>query len=229
MALPLILLVFMFCYMPLFGWVYAFFNYKPGIPLFQCEFVGLKFFKLIFSDAVDMLRVMKNTVIFALLGYVCAPLPMILAMLLNEVRFKPYKKVVQTLTTLPNFISWIIIYSLSFNIFSNDGLLNDVLFDLGLITKSTNLLGDKDSVYLFQTLLTLWKTVGWNSIIYLAAISGIDQELYDAAMIDGAGHFRSALHITLPGLMPTFVVLLLLSIGNFVGVDSSSIIILRIP
>jgi putative aldouronate transport system permease protein len=218
MVVPLMALVVMFTYLPLFGWIYSFFKYRPGVPLFDSQFVGLKYFAMLFTDSLDMLRVMKNTVTFALLGYLCAPIPMIFAILLNEIRNVRFKKFVQITTTLPHFIGWIIVFSLSFTIFSNDGLLNDLLMGLGLIAKPTNILADAGAVYGFQTLLGLWKGLGWSSIIYLAAISGIDQEIYDAAKVDGAGRFRSALHVTVPGLMPTFIVLLLLSIGNFVGV-----------
>jgi len=218
MVLPLMVLVVMFTYLPLFGWIYSFYKYRPGVPLFDSQFVGLKYFSMLFTDSVDMLRVMKNTVIFALLGYLCAPVPMIFAILLNEIRNQKFKKFVQVTTTLPHFIGWIIVFSLSFSIFSSDGLLNDVLMALKLISKPTNVLADSKAVYVFQTLLGLWKGLGWGSIIYLAAISGIDQEIYDAAKVDGAGRFRSALHVTVPGLMPTFIVLLLLSIGSFVGV-----------
>ena len=218
MALPFFVLVIMFNYMPLFGWVYSLFNYKPGIPLFKCNFVGLKYFKLFLTDRYDMHRVMKNTITFALIGYVISPLPMIFAIMLNEVRCRPYKKFVQTISTMPNFVSWVIVYSIMFSIFSTDGLLNDWLFSLGLIEKPTNVLADAGAVYWFQTALGQWKNLGWSSIIYLAAISGIDQEMYEAANIDGATRMQSIWYITVPSLMPTFIVLLLLSIGNFVNV-----------
>lgn len=218
MALPFFILVLLFNYMPLFGWTYSLFNYRPGIPLFKSEFVGLKYFKMFLTDKYDMHRVMKNTITFALIGYVVSPLPMIFAIMLNEVKCGPYKKFVQTISTMPNFVSWVIVYSIMFSIFSTDGLLNDWLMSLGMIDKPTNVLADADAVYWFQTLLGQWKGLGWSSIIYLAAISGIDQEMYEAACIDGASRFKSILYITIPSLMPTFIVLLLLSIGNFVNV-----------
>lgn len=218
MALPFILLVFLFNYMPLFGWSFAFFNYRPGISLLNSQFVGLKYFKLFLTDKFDMYRVMKNTIVFAFISFALSPLPMIFAILLNEVKNAPYKKAIQTVSTMPNFISWVIVYSLMFAIFSTDGMLNEVLTSLGVIDKPTNILADADAVYWFQTLLTQWKTLGWSSIIYLAAIAGIDQELYEAASIDGASRIQSIWHITVPSLMPTFVVLLLLSVGNFVNV-----------
>lgn len=218
LALPFMLLVFLFTYVPLFGWIYAFFDYKPGLPLWQCEFVGLDYFKLFLTDTVDMLRVIKNTLIFAVIGILVTPLPMFFAILLNEIKNKKAKKFFQTVTTLPNFLSWVIIYSICFMFFSSEGILNEILVSTGMVAQAPqSILGNQDAVYWFQTLLGLWKTLGWSSIIYLAAITGLDQELYDAAMVDGAGRVKCAMHITLPGLMPTYIVLLLLNIGNFLN------------
>lgn len=135
---------------------------------------------------------------------------MIFAILLNEIRSNRYRKCVQTLTTLPYFISWIIVYSLSFALFSNEGLVTTML---GM---KKNLLINGDAVYIFQCLLGLWKNLGWDAIIYIAAIAGIPQELYEAA-VDGAGRFRMAIHITVPELMNTFIVLLLMFVGNFIS------------
>lgn len=218
MALPFMVLVVMFSYVPLFGWTYAFFNYKPGVPLFQNEFVGFKYFIDFLTDRWDMHRVMKNTLIMALIGYALTPLPMIFAMLLNTITNMPYKKAIQTLTTLPNFISWIIVYSLAFQLFGSEGLVTEALVSLGLSKKGYTVLSDENAVYWFQTVMGQWKGLGWSSIIYVAAIAGIDQELYEAASIDGASRFKSNIHITLPGLIPTFMVLLLLGIGNFISV-----------
>lgn len=218
MALPFFVLVVLFNYLPLFGWSYSLFNYRPGISLLDSKFVGLKYFKLFLTDKYDMYRVMKNTIVFALIGYLTSVLPMIFAIMLNEVKCAPYKKFVQTFSTMPNFVSWVIVYSIMFTIFSTDGILNDLLMTLGLIDKPTNILADAGAVYWFQTLLGQWKGLGWSSIIYLAAISGIDQEMYEAAAIDGANRMQSIWHITVPGLLPTYIVLLLLSIGNFVSV-----------
>ena len=217
MALPFLLFVVLFNYVPLMGWIYAFFNYRPGIALTASPFVGLKYFIMFLTDRYDMANVMKNTIIFALLGYLVSPLPMVFAIMLNEVRSPKYKKLVQTVSTMPHFVSWVIVYSLAFTLFSSDGVLNDALKALGLAGK-TNILADAKSVYWFQMALGQWKGLGWSSIIYLAAIAGIDQELYEAASIDGAGRMRRIMHITVPSLMPTFVVLLILSIGNFVNV-----------
>lgn len=215
-ALPFMIIVFLFNYIPIFGWIYAFFDYVPGVKLKDSEFVGLEYFKLIFTDA-NVWRSLKNTFVFAFLGILFSPLPMLFAILLNEVKNGPVRKLVQTFTTLPNFISWVIIFSLAFTLFSSDGLITTLLIKMGIGTEGQNLLGDGNAVYIFQSLLGLWKGLGWSSIIYLAAIAGIDQEQYEAARVDGAGYFRCAIHITMPAMIGTFVVLFILNIGNFLN------------
>ncbi len=217
MAVPFLVLVFLFNYLPLFGWVYAFFDYKPGIPLSQTEFVGLKFFTLTFHDGGEMLNVLKNTLAMSFLGIVTTPLPLIFAILLSEVKNGKFKKFVQTTTTLPNFISWFIVFSLFFSIFSVEGLLNTILMKLHIISEPTNILGNREAVWYVQTAVSVWKGIGWGAIIYLAAIAGIDQELYDAAKVDGAGRFQMIMNVTVPGLMPTYIVLLLLGISNMLS------------
>lgn len=142
---------------------------------------------------------------------------MFLAILLNEIKNGPVQKFVQTFTTLPNFISWVIIFSLATALFSSDGIATGLLTSLGIGDASNSLIGSNDAVYWFQSFLAQWKCLGWNSIIYMAAIAGIDQEQYEAARVDGAGYFRCALHVTLPAMMETFVVLFILNIGNFLN------------
>lgn len=142
---------------------------------------------------------------------------MFFAILLNEIKNGAVRKFVQTFTTLPNFISWVIIFSLAFGLFSTDGMLTQAFVNLGLTDEAQSILSSKESVYWFQTFLAQWKTLGWNSIIYLAAIAGIDQEQYEAARVDGAGYFRCAIHVTLPAMLETYVVLFILNVGNFLN------------
>lgn len=218
LALPFVVLVFMFFYVPLFGWSLAFFNYKPGVPLSKTPFVGLKNFELIFTFyRTQVLNVLRNTLVFSALNLLVSPIPMFFAIFLNEIRSVRFKKIVQTTTTLPYFISWIIIYSLAFSIFQSNGVVNNLLMGLGVIDKPTMLLGNPDAVYGFQTFLGMWKNLGWNAIIYIAAIAGIDNGLYDAAVVDGAGRWQKIRYVTIPSLMPTFFVLLLLNIGNMLS------------
>ena len=215
--LPFLVLLILFKYVPLFGWILSLYEYHAGTPIFKNQFVGLKYFRMIFKD-YNMGQVIENTLVFSVSDFVLQVLPMLFAILLNEIRSRRFKKFTQTVTTLPHFISWIIVYALCFSIFSNDGILNKVLLRLNLITRPTQLLGNARAVYPFHIILLRWKELGWKAIIYIAALSGIDEGLYEAARIDGAGRFNLVLHITIPSLLPTFLVLLILSVSNFVNV-----------
>jgi ABC-type polysaccharide transport system permease subunit len=215
---PFMLIVFMFSYVPLAGWGLAFFDYFPGIPFNKMEFVGLGQFVRVFKDMTNLSRVMKNTVTFALLGYLVSPLPIIIAISLNEVKNTKLRRIIQTVTTFPNFISWVIVYAVAFQFFSNDGLVSTLFQKIGWTDKAFSLLTRENNVYAFQTCLGVWKGVGWSSVIYLAAIVGIDQELFEAADIDGASRMQKILRITVPSILPTFIVLSLLAVSSFVGV-----------
>ncbi len=217
LTVPFIIHVFLIYYVPLLGWSLAFTNYRPGLDFTKLSFVGLKYFKLIGYYWEDVLNSLKNTLGLGLLNILFSWAPMVLAILLTELPYKRYKKTLQTVGTLPNFVSWVIVYSLSFAIFSTDGIFNKVMMQLGLSDKSNTLLSNKNTVWGFMIALNLWKSLGWNSIIYLAAIAGIDQSLYEAATVDGANRFQRIWHITLPGMMGTFVVLLLLQVGNILS------------
>lgn len=221
MAVPFIIYVFAFSYVPLMGWILAFFDYKPGLSLWDCDFAGLYYFKIIFDDWEKVWSVLKNTLAMGAMLLICSPLPAVFAIFLSELKSTKFKKIVQTVTTIPNFISWVIIYALAFALFSTDGVVNNVLIGVGILQEPSNLLGNRDATWFLQTALNIWKTLGWNAIIYFAAIAGIDGELYDAASVDGAGRFQKILHITIPGITSTFFVLLLLQISNILalGID----------
>lgn len=218
--LPFLILCIMFCYFPLHGWIYAFFDYKPPLKLSQCDFVGLQWFKTLVSSPTQisqMVQVMKNTFAMSLLGIASSILPLFFAVFLNEINCKWYRRIVQTLTTLPNFISWVLVYAIAFSFFASDGMVNNLLMDTGIIENPIKFLDTDAHVYLAMILWQIWKTVGWNAIMYLAALSGIEQEQYDAAKVDGAGRFQLMHYITLPALMPTFFVLLMLAVANFLN------------
>ena len=223
LVLPFLILTAVFAYLPLIGWRFAFFNYRPGIPLKWDDFVGFAWFQSIISSParrMEVIRVMKNTLAMSGLGILTSWIPMLFAIMLNEIKHLRYKQVVQTLTTIPNFISWVMVYSFAFMLFSVDaGLINRLLMDIGFIenNEGINFLISGDYIWLKMTAWGLWKGLGWGAIIYLAAISGIDQELYEAARIDGAGRFRQIWHITIPSLLPTYFVLLMLSIANLIN------------
>lgn len=218
---PFLVLVFLFSYLPLYGWLYALFDYKPGRSLWDCDFVGLKHFTSMFTDKYafqDIMRVMRNTFAMSFLGIITSPLPMIFAIFLSEIKWMPFRKSVQTLTTIPNFISWVLVYSVAYSMFSvNDGFINRLLLDMGVIQEGINFLASSDNVWLSMVLWSTWKSLGWSAIMYIAAITGIDQEQYEAASVDGASRMQKIRFITIPGLLPTFFVLLLLSIANLIN------------
>jgi len=233
-TLPLLIMYFLLCYLPLEGWKYSFYNYKAGYPLEKCEYVGLYHFARMFANHItrrETFRVLKNTFIFSGIGILTSFVPMFFAIFLNEIKNDKFKRVVQTITTLPNFISWVIVFSFALAMFATDiGAVNIVLKKMGIIDQGINYLASKGwKVYLFMWLLSNWKGLGWGSIVYLAALGSIDQELYEAAAVDGAGRFSKIFHITIPGLLPTFVTLLILSIGNFLSTGMDQYLVFMNP
>lgn len=224
MILPFLILLFIFAYLPLYGWAYAFFDYTPPLKLSQCPFVGWKWFQYLFTNqtqVTEFVKVMRNTFAMSGLGILTSPLSMIFAIFLNEIRVRWFKRSVQTLTTLPNFISWVLVYSVAFSLFSSTGMVNNFLQSLGVISQPIHFLDSDNHTWLAMLLWGVWKGLGWGAIMYLASISSIDQELYEAARVDGAGRFGLIWHITIPGLLPTYFVLLMLSVANFLtnGLD----------
>ncbi|MCL2059699.1 MAG: ABC transporter permease subunit [Oscillospiraceae bacterium] len=222
LVLPLLCLVAVFSYAPLFGWLIAFCDYKPGRPFLQQNYnVGFRYFQMMFSGVGYFPTVMRNTLVLSLMGIVTSPIPIILAIMttrIAQVFSKRVSRVIQTFTALPNFISWVLVYSLFFALFNtNNGAVNSILKSLGLIEQPTNILINVDWAWVFQIGVGVWKGAGWSAIIYFAAISGIDQELYDAADVDGASSFQKTMHVTVPGILPTYYVLLLLGIANMLS------------
>jgi len=221
MALPFLALIFVFSYLPLYGWIYAFFDFRPGFRLADCEFRGLFFFRLMVSDPVsrgEVIRVLTNTFAISGLNLSIQVLPLFFAVFLVEIRSSRLRRTVQSLTTMPNFLSWPLVFAFAYSMLSvDDGFINRLLVQVGALGNPVNFLASSDHVWLTQTGYLVWKTLGWTAIIYLAAISSIDSELYEAAEIDGADRFRIMRHITIPHLLPTFFVLVLLSIANFLN------------
>ena len=217
MILPWIIYVFIFHYVPIAGWAYAFVDYKLGKSPFESEFVGLRNFQAMFSSISRLPRALRNTVIPNTINLAISWLPVAFAIFLNELRSTKYRRIVQTVTTIPNFISWVMIYGLMVGLFSTDGMFNVLLLRNGVISKPFNLLSNKNIAWTLQAVMGTWKGLGFSAIIYLAAISGIDQELYDAAMTDGAGRFQRIWHVTIPGVLPTFLVQSVLGISGFLS------------
>lgn len=218
--LPFLLLCFAFSYFPLHGWIYSFYDYKPPLKLSQCNFMGLRWFKMIFGNPAQVRQlfiVMRNTFAMSFLNIATSVLPLFFAVFLNEIKCKWFRKMVQTLTTIPNFISWVLVYAVAFCLFSNTGMVNTVFQNLGVILKPIKFLDSDSHTYIAMLLWSTWKGLGWGAIMYMASIAGIDQEMYEAARVDGAGRFQLMRYITLPELMPTYFVMLMLSVANFLN------------
>lgn len=234
-VVPFLILVAIFSYYPLYGWVYGFFDYKPPQPLTMDNFVGFKWFKWIIANPVkddsgsiidwvinpdkvkEILSVLRNTFAISGISLFFSWFPMVFAIFLNEIKCVPFKKFVQTVTTLPNFISWILVYSIAFSVLNSTGAVNQVLINLGIIDEPILFLQSADHVWFKQWLWLTWKNAGWAAIMYIAAISGIDEELYEAARVDGANRIQIIFHITIPSILPTYFVLLFLNIANFLS------------
>jgi putative aldouronate transport system permease protein len=220
MFLPFALLAFVFCYLPLWGWRYAFFDYQSGDTLSMDKFVGFKWFTYLFQNEAtrrDIVRVLRNTLAMSGLGIATSWVPLAFAVLLTEIENKKFRRVVQTFTTIPNFISWIIVYTVALAIFSTDGFINTFAQSMGWISTGTNYLMGDHFTWLKMLAWGLWKGTGWSAIIYIAGISGIDRQLYEAATVDGAGRFQRIWHVTLPGLIPTYMVMLLMSVAGMLS------------
>ncbi|MDO5520325.1 MAG: ABC transporter permease subunit [bacterium] len=224
MFMPFVVMIFVFSYLPLWGWRYAFFDYKAGGTLSMDTFVGFKWFKYLFNNQatrLDIVRVLRNTLVMSGLGIATSWVAMAFAIFINEMGSSRVRRIVQTLTTIPNFISWVLVYAVALAIFSSDGFVSSIFSPAGDGATGTNYLLSGSFTWLKMLAWGMWKGTGWGAIIYIAAISGIDQQLYEAAKVDGAGRFQRMWHITVPGLMPTYCVLLLLSIAGILtnGLD----------
>lgn len=215
MSAPLILYVILFSYVPVWGWTMSFQNYKPARSFFAQEWVGLRWFKFLFTDA-NFLRVLRNTIAMSFinmaLGYVTA---IAFALLLNEVKHILFKRAVQTISYLPHFLSWVIVTGLVATMLSiENGAINDLLMFLKIIDEPILFLSEPKYFWGIVGLTYVWKEVGWNTIIYLAAIVGIDPTLYEAAEIDGCNRYHKMWYITLPGIKPTIIIMMIMSIGH---------------
>lgn len=203
-----------FSYLPLGGWIMAFQDYKPKDGLFHSVFIGLENFKFLFSDAT-FLRVIRNTLAMGVINLVSTfVMAIVFAILLNEVRSKGGKKVVQTISYLPHFLSWIIVTGILHDVLSGTGIVNEILMKLNILDQPLNFFAHPKFFWPIVAFANVWKETGWNAIIYLSAITAIDPSLYEAASMDGAGRWAKIKHVTLPGIKPTIMILLLMNVGN---------------
>jgi putative aldouronate transport system permease protein len=224
LVIPSILLIIIFAYIPMYGIIMAFQEFEPGdIPGFSV-WKGLYQFELLFK-APDFLRVLRNTLAISALKIIFTfPAPIILAVMLNEVRGTAFKRSVQTISYLPHFISWVVGARLMFDFFSVDnGAINSILMALGIVNKAVPFMQTGEWFWPMAVITDLWKEIGWNAIIYIAAITSIDPELYEAAEIDGAGRYAKMWHITVASIMPTIVLLLILTVGNLLNANFDQI------
>jgi len=217
MSVPFLVYIGIFAYAPIWGWLMAFQNYKPGLSILKQQWVGFTQFTNLFSY-MGFVQVIRNTVAMSLinlvLGMIC---PIVLALLINEIKSMYFKRTVQTISYLPHFLSWIIATGIVADVLSTDpaiGIINNLLMNFHIVSEPILFLGIPKLFWGIVGVSTVWKEVGWGTIIYLAAISSIDPALYEAAEIDGAGRFQKMRHITLTGIKSTVIILLIMNIGH---------------
>lgn len=211
MIVPIMIYVFIFSYLPLKGWTMAFQNYKPGLKTQQ--WVGFKQFAFLFQSP-DFYHIMRNTLAMSALNLILGTFfAIFVALMINEVGQKLFKRIVQTISYLPYFLSWVIAAALVADFLSSTGTLNTILMGLHLEKEANIFMGNAAYSWWIVAWTNVWKSTGWNTIIYLAAITSIDPELYESAELDGAGRFARMLHITIPGIKSTILVLVIMNIG----------------
>jgi putative aldouronate transport system permease protein len=222
LALPGLLFFLIFKYIPMFGVIIAFQNYSPFQGIANSEWVGFDHFQRFFSNP-DFLLLFRNTMGINLLNLVLFfPLPIIVALFLNEIRIESYKKLVQSIIYMPHFLSWVIISGLTFLLFSKgNGLVNQILVTLGF--EKIDVLTNPDTFWIMIVIQSMWKEAGWGTIIFLAAIASVDPGLYEAARMDGAGRLRQIWHVTLPAIRGVIITMLILRLGHMMDVGFEQI------
>ncbi len=227
MVLPLVLYYIVFSYLPMYGILIAFKDYSPFTGVWESEWVGLKYFRMFFESEYSW-KIIRNTLVINLYTLVLGfPAPIIFSLLLNEIRSSRYKKAIQTVTYMPHFISIMVVSSMIISFCSEKSFINDIIVLFG--GKRSSLLSKPELFPLIYAVSGIWQELGWESVIYLAALSSVDMELYEAAKIDGANKFRQVLNVTLPGILPTIVILLILRIGRMMNVGFEKIILIANP
>jgi len=225
MILPVLLYFFVFSYIPIGGLVIAFQDFKPAKGILQSNFVWLKNFTDFFNS-IYFGRVLKNTVVLSGLSLlICFPLPIIFALLLNEIRSNKFKKTIQTITYMPYFVSLVVVAGIIIDFTSSDGLIGGTLMRM-LTGDKVNLLAEAKYFRSIMIVSELWQSLGYSSIIYIAALSGVDQQLYEAAAIDGAGRWKQTWNITLPAISSTIIIMLILKCGTLLSIGAEKIILI---
>lgn len=227
MVLPVLAFYLIFCYKPMYGAIIAFKQYTPGLGIWKSPWVGLANFRYFFSNP-DFIRILSNTLRISLSLIIFGfPAPIILTLLLNEIGNKQFKRVAQSVSYIPHFISLVVICGLIKTFVADGSIIQQIVhaFD----GKDGSLLNRAEMFLPIYVISNIWQNIGWDSIIYLAAISSIDPQLYEAAQVDGAGRWKRVLHVTIPGLAPTIIIMLILQLGNILSVGYEKIILLYNP
>lgn len=227
MVLPVLAFYAIFCYKPMYGLVMAFQDFNPRLGFSGSEWVGFEHFRLFFSSS-DFGRILKNTLVISLSSLVFSfPFPVLLAVFLNEIRSSAYKRVIQTASYLPHFISLVVICGMIKTFVASDGIIGEIA---ALLTgESKNLLLQPKAFTPIYVISQIWQVIGWDSIIYLSALTAIDMQMYEAAEIDGAGRFRKMWYITLPSLKGTMIIMFILAVGNVMSLGYEKIMLLYSP
>lgn len=206
-----------FCYVPMYGIIISFTDYRPGQPFFSGEWVGLKHFAAFLKDSFAIESLWNTLIISGLKLLFCFPAPIVFAILLNEIGSVKFRKFMQSISYLPFFISWVVVAGMLRSLLSVDGVVNDLALWLGISEERTAFLTKPELFRLIAVLSDLWKGVGWGSILYSASIAGIPQDQYEAAYIDGANRLQMVLHITLPSMIPTIIIMLIFNVAGILG------------
>jgi len=218
LSLPFVVWLVIFRYVPLIGWIMAFQDYRPHLGWFNSPWVGLKHFRELFN-APMFYRALQNTLGMSILGLVFGFFTSIgFAVLLNELRFLPFKRFTQTVSYLPHFVSWVVVANIISSFLAISGPMNEILISLKIVGSPTNIMIRVEYFWWLVTISDIWKEMGWGAIIYLAAMSGIDAQIYEAAEIDGVSRFQKIWHVTLPGIRGTIIILLIMSVGNIINI-----------
>lgn len=218
LSIPFVAWLIIFAYTPLVGWLVAFQDYKPQNGFFDSEWVGFEQFITLFNDSL-FYTALKNTLGMGILGLVFGTsTAIIFALLLNELRFTKFKKFTQTISYLPHFVSWVVVANLVTTVLGNTGIVNEILQSLNLSNEPINFMSNPNMFWGIVTGAEVWKSTGWNAIIYLAAMTSISEEMYEAAHVDGANRFQQMWNITLPSIKPIIVILMIMNIGNVINI-----------
>ncbi len=227
MAIPGMIWMLIFNYIPMGGIIIAFKKYKITETIASAKWVGLKYFQEFFEDS-NFIHIIANTLGISILKLIIGfPLPIIFALLLNEIKGTKFKKITQTLSYLPHFLSWVVLGGIMITWLSKEGIINDILVGIHILKEPVSFLGDPKYFWGISLLSDIWKELGWSAIIYLAAIAGVDEQMHEAAIVDGANKFQRIKAITLPCISGTIAIMLIIQVANLLNSNFDQILVLK--